>query len=212
MTTAEVCVSQNFEVSATGQLAAAEWSVPVVVATATGTSTGDGALTAQTTLPGKQMIDVSLSWTNPRALEVELLLRVQRSYRDLLTSNPNVIQVRDRWTSRISAEPTDLAPVPDPTSVFNSQWGGGIDLSTNTTATPQAGRLWLFEDAHFTEDWMGPVPPGYTLNVRYRAYVWTPPPFADNANNNAPTHQVNLRQTTLQFTAMPERDTMTNGG
>ncbi len=204
--TVTTCVSRNLSITG-GALGIARWSTPRVVRDETALSTGDGNYTAQVTLPGKLLVDKELSWTNDSPIPARVLLRVGRAYRDFLVSNPNAVQFRDRWTSRINGKP----PVPDTTTVLQSQFGGALDLSSNTVAQPLSGRLWVYQDAHIVEDWLGPVESGATLNVWYRAYLWTPPPWADNANNASPQHNANARSTRLQLMAFPQLDEAVTG-
>jgi hypothetical protein len=200
----KVCVSRNLTIT-DGVLGLAPWSVPRIVVDVVAPSIGDGQIGATTSLPGKLMIDKQVSWTNDAPLPTPVLFRLQRGGREFSTSNPNAVQVRDRWTTRQGVGPQTPA-VPDTTTVLQSQFGGALDLSSNTTATPIAGRLWQFIDAQITEDWLGPVEPGETLSVWYRCTAWTPPPWADNANNNAPFHDVYVRNARMQLVAMPVSD------
>lgn len=202
----EVCVSRNMKITS-GVLGIEKWSIPRHVGDSTFNSVGDGTLAANQTLPGKLMIDGTLSWTSDSPLPTNILLRVNRAYRDFVTSNPNVVQFRDRWTYKIGTGP-QVAEVPDVSATYQSQFGGGVDLGTSNTAVPFLGKIARFQDAHITEDWIGPVPVGETINVRYRCYVWTPQPFSNNANNNSPVHEARARSTQIQLIAFPTQDTM----
>lgn len=206
MTAPQTCVSRNLKVSQ-GVLGIEPWSTPRIVADVTVNSTGDGTYTSLVTLPGKLLLDQQISWQNTSPLPARVLLRVGRAWRDFLVSNPNAVQVRDRWTTRIDGTP----PVPDTSTVLQSQFGGALDLSSNSVATPLAGRLWVHQDAHIVEDWLGPVEPLARLNIWYRAYLWTPPPWSNNANNNSPAHQANVRSVRLQLMAFPELDEAVTG-
>lgn len=198
----EVCVSQNLSID-DGVLGIAPWASPRVVASVRAASTGDGPIDATITLPGKLLIDASTSWTSDSPVDCMVLLRVQRAYRSFLTSNPNAVQIRDRWTSRIGPGVPD---VPDVSNVYQSQFGGALDLSSNSVATPITGRMWQYQDTHLTEDWLGPVESGETLTVWYRAYAWTPPPWSDNANLDDPQHEVAVRAVRLVLMAFPQQD------
>ncbi len=200
---AQVCVSRNMKITG-GVLGIEKWSVPRHVADQTFNSVGDGTLASTQTLPGKLLISGSVSWTSDSPLPSMVLLRINRAYRDFVTSNPNVVQFRDRWTTKIGLGPQTPADA-DPSSVLNSQMGGGIDIGTTTGAVPFDGKLYRFTDAHITEDWLS-VPAGQTVAVNYRCYVWTPPPFSDNANNNSPQHEARARFTRLQLIAFPVQD------
>jgi hypothetical protein len=206
----EVCVSRNMKI-ASGVLGIAKWSVPRHVADATFDSIGDGTLDPTLTLPGKLLIDGSVSWTSDSPIDTMVLFRLQRAYRDFVTSNPNAVQFRDRWTYKIGNGP-QTPEIPDVSTVYNSQMGGAIDLGATNLAVPLRGRLYKFYDAHITEDFFGPVPTGQTITVRYRCYVWTPPPFSDNANSGFPLHEARARSARLQLITYPQQDTAVVNG
>ncbi len=199
---AEVCVSRNLDIVG-GDLSAAAWSVPRFVVDVTEPSIGDGALTQQTTLPGKLMINRQVSWLNTGPLPARILARVTRPPRAFLTSNPNLVQIRDRYTTAIDATPR----VPDPSSVYLGAFGGGVDRKTNNVAVPYQGRHWFYDDPATTEDWFGPVAPGSTFELWYRCYVWTPPPYANNANNGSPQHSATATGIRIQLITFPTQDT-----
>lgn len=204
---AAVCTDLNLKITpgSPAVLGIEPWSAPRMVADQTFTSTGDGTIAATTTLPGKLMIDSGvMSWTNDSPLPCNILIRVGRGYRTLQTSNPNAIQVRDRWTV---ATGTKTPPVPDVSSSFQSQWGAGYDYGTYVNATPQPGVLWLAQDAHITEDWYPRLPAGKSFKIRYQAYAWTPPPFSNNGNSNNNLMSVEVRSTRIQLWAYPTQDT-----
>lgn len=201
---AEVCVDRNLKIAA-GVLGIEKWSTPRLVVDQSFNSVGDGTLAVNTTLPGKLMIDSGvLSWASDSPLDSNILIRVGRGYRDLLTSNPNAIQVRDRWTTKVgTASPQD----PNPSTVFQSQWGAAMDIGTTNAALPYAGRYWLASDAQITEDWYPALHPGETLKIWYKCYAWTPPPFSNNANNNSLQMTVNVRSARIQLWSFPVQDT-----
>ncbi len=199
---AQVCTDLNMDITA-GVLGIEPWSVPRIVVDSTVASTGDGTLAQTTTLPGKLMIDASVSWASDSPLESRILARITRGARSCLTSNPNVVQFRDRYTTAID----DTPRVPDVSSTFQGAFGGGVDRGTNVSGTPWEGRHWYFEDPSLTEDWFGPVPVGSTFNLRYRCYVWTPPPYSNNANENNPQHSATANNVRIQLISFPTQDT-----
>lgn len=199
---ADVCVSRNLSITA-GQLGIEPWSVFRQVADVTGTSVGDGALTAQTRLPGKLMINQTLSWVSDSPLPSLMLLRVTRDYRSIITSNPNAVQFRDAWETAVNATPR----VPDPSRLMNSQLGVSLDIGTDNVSQPNYGRLHLHADMTSSDNWLAdPLPAGATLNVHYRCYVWTPPPWSTNASANNPLHEARARGVRLQLFAAPTQD------
>jgi hypothetical protein len=188
-----------------GELSIEKWTLPRHVHDTTYNSVGDGAFTALTTLPGKLMVDSGIvSWTSDSPLPCRVLLRLQRAYRSLLVSNPNAAQIRDRYTYTTNG--TDPR-VPDVSSSYQAQTGAAIDLSANFQGTPYLGKYWVHEDAAIIEDWIGPVPAGGTLKLWYRANLWTPPPFSNNANGGSPVHEAYARSTRIQLIAFPQQDT-----
>jgi hypothetical protein len=188
-----------------------KWSAPRIVLDQTFNSTGDGTISAAiTTLPGKLAIDSGvLSWTSDSPLPLSIRIVVNRAYRDLVNSNPNAIQVRDVWNYAVSG---NTPRAPDPTSLFNSQWGGSQDLGTNSSAVPYLGLTYLATDPQMTEDWYPGLVAGDTFKMWYRAYIWTPPPFSNNANNGTLTMSCNIRSTRIQLWAFPTQDTAVVSG
>lgn len=200
---AQVCVSKNFEFPG-GELTAQPWSVVRHVFDTTFSSVGDGTFDQQTTLPGKLMIDSGVqTWTNDSELDAMVLFRLNRAYRDYVVSNPNVVQIRDRYTFSIG---TDDPRVPDTSNQYQGATGGGVDFSSNTVTQPLAGKLWMWEDANISEDWAGPVAPGEDFNFHYLCYLWTPPPWSNNANENTPEHSARVRSARIQLLAFPTQD------
>lgn len=203
---AQVCVSLNMGLTS-NDLSVQPWAVPHHVYDTTFNSVGDGAVTQQTTLPGKLMIDSGnspfITWTNPSPLDAFVLLRIQRAYRDWQVSNPNAIQIRDRYTYTIGGDDPRL---PDVSSVYHGQSGGALDAGAQGNGTPFIGQYWEWEDGTLLEDWIGPVPPGADLKLWYRCYLWTPPPWSNNANNNSPVHNANVRSSRIQLIAFPTQD------
>ena len=64
----------------------------------------------------------------------------------------------------------------------------------------------MWSDAGIEEEWVGPIEPGQTINVWYQAYVWTPPPWNDNANRNSPQHSVKGNYTRVTLMVFPDYD------
>lgn len=200
---AEVCVDQNMSISS-GVLGISKYSVPRFVADATTASTGDGTLTQQTTLPGKLMIDASATWTSDSPLPCMILARITRGTRNIVTSNPNYVQLRDRYTYTLDGT---TPRVPDTSNTYQGAWGSAVDRGVNTSGVPYAGFYYDYADPSVTEDFLGPLPAGATFNLRYRCYAWTPPPWSNNANNNSPTHSAIANNVRIQLIAFPMQDT-----
>lgn len=186
------------------------WSVPRLVVDVRALSSNDGKLTQTNTPPGKVLIDQPVKWQNDSPLEAMVLIRITRASKSWIVSNPNAIQFRDRWTMTI--DPDDLTPEePVTTLIFNGQVGSAIDVGTNTVAEPNPGRQWVWTDLNTVDEWIGPVAPGDMLNVWYRMYVWTPPPWSDNANKNSPLHSASGGYVRIQLIAFPQQGSLVTG-
>lgn len=200
---AQTCVSRNMGIDG-GVLSIEPWSLPRHVLDETFTSTGDGSFGQLTTLPGKAMIDSGIrTWVSDSPLPCRILFRLHRARRDLLVSNPNAAQIRDRYTYAIGGSDPR---VPDTSSTYQGATGASIDLSANYVGDPFLGRYWIYEDAAIIEDWIGPIPAGGTFKFWYRANLWTPPPWSNNANHGDPQHSATIRHTRIQLIAFPEQD------
>ncbi len=202
-----VCTDEHIGVDNAGLLQLKPWSVPRIVADLRADSVGDGKLGQNITLPGVLLMEIENGWTNDTPVPHMLLLRVVRSYKAWLTSNPNAIQFRDRWTWAIDAVPS----IPVTTGIFNSQTGSAIDVGTNSVSEPNPGQQWVWVPTTMADEWVGPIAPGERLNVHYRMYVWTPPPWSDNANKNNPQHTVAARHARVQLVAFPEQGSVVVG-
>ncbi|AYD82032.1 hypothetical protein I5G60_gp37 [Mycobacterium phage Saguaro] len=206
MTSPAVCISENMVVDADGRLRLAPWSVPRNVADVLATSGADTTkLLATPSLPGRLLIDRQVDWTNDTPIEHHVRVLVTRRWRRWVTSNPNAVQFRDRWSSAIT--PKGSAPVapavPVVSGIYNSHAGSAGDIGTNSVAEPLPGKYHHWWGTTTTEEWLGPLEPGDRLAVHYRAYVWTPPPFSDNANKNSPAHEAEAGWARIQLQAFP---------
>lgn len=202
-----VCADEHIGVDNAGLLQLKKWSVPRLVSDVRWESTGDGSLAQTIALPGKLLIEGQGGWTNDSPVDHMVLVRVIRSWKGWLTSNPNAIQFRDRWTWAVDRAPS----IPVTTGIFNSQTGSAIDTGTNSVSEPHPGRQWVWTPATMSDEWVGPLSPGQRFNIHYRAYVWNPPPFSDNANKNSPQHSAAARYTRVQLLAFPQQGNVVVG-
>ena len=202
-----VCTSANLTVSDDGLLRLNPMTGMRAVADVVAKSTGDGkiAFTPDIAAP-KVLIETKLAWSNDLGLDVMLLLRIIRGPRSIKTSQPNAIQVRDRFTHAIDAP----AGEPTLTGYYSSQFGAGADMGTNSVAEPQPGRLWLWEDSHIEEE-MFDIDAGQDFALWYRCAAWTPEPWSDNANRSNPEHTVSVGYTRLQLIVFPKQDGLVVG-
>jgi len=199
-TPSNVCLSDALTSDTDGNLRMQPYTVPRLVFDEVAPSGADGKMYATIIPPGVLLIDQPGSWINSTPLDHMVLIRVTRGPREWVTSNPNAIQFRDKWTWRINGDPD----IPITTTLFNGQAGSAVDLGTNSTAEPNPGRMWAWWDVVSADELLGPVAPGQRLNVRYRSYVWTPPPWSDNANNSSPQHSAAANWARLQMIALPK--------
>lgn len=207
-----VCVDENIGIDSAGQLVIQPWAVPRVVADVKTLGTGPNMVTMypEQALPGRMLKDQKVGWRNETPLATMMLIRVTRASKAWVTSNPNAIQFRDRWTYTL--DPDGITPeLPITTGIYNSQCGSAIDLGTNTVAEPSPGVEYVFVDGNTQDEWVGPLEPGEKLNLWFREYVWTPPPFSDNANKNKPIHKILSPWTRITLWAFPSQGNLVTG-
>lgn len=206
-----VCVDENLTTDDGGALVVQPWAVLRQVVSVRALSTNDGKLKETITQPGKLLIDSGIvGWRNTGPLEQYVVIRVTRGPKSWVVSNPNAIQFRDRWTSVIDTK--DRKPeIPVTTGIDNSQCGSAIDTGTNSVSTPDPGLQFGWADVSTDEEVVGPVKPGQKINVWYRCYVWTPPPFSDNANKDSPRHEAYANYAVVQLLALPQQGNLVTG-
>ena len=131
-----VCTDEHLTSDNAGQLQLQKWSVPRLVADLRAESAGDGSLASTIALPGKLLIQAEVGWTNDSPVDMMMLIRVIRSWRGWLTSNPNAVQFRDRWTWAIDRTPS--IPVTSSKNIFTHPtfWSGSSRDNYNTPLTP----------------------------------------------------------------------------
>lgn len=208
MPTSIVAIGQNLTVSDGGALRMAPCSVPSPLADVIALSAGDGTLVETITEPGKLMINQQLSWVNTTPVNYTVLIRVVRRYKQWLVSNPNAIQFRDRWSWAIDAPVTE----PVVSGLYNGQSGGAGDVGTNTVAEPNPGLFRYWWGTTMTDEWVfEPINVGSTFNFWYQAYVWTPPPWSDNANKNSPQHNASMGWSRIQLIGYPNQGSLITG-
>ncbi|AAN01878.1 hypothetical protein SEA_WEST99_36 [Mycobacterium phage West99] len=204
-----VCIAENLTTDDGGLLRMQPWAVPRVVRDVKALANdGNGKVYPTEKLPGKLLINQRLDWRNDTPLEQAVLIRVTRAAREWVTSNPNAIQFRDRWSFALNHQPS----VPVTSGYFNSQLGSAIDLGTNSVAEPEPGVQWNWVPVSTSEEWVPYlVPPGSTFYFWYRCYLWTPPPWSDNANKNSPKHTAFAKWTRCQLWAFPQQGNLVAG-
>lgn len=205
-----VCIDENLTTDASGLLVMQPFASPRRVARVKALSGGDGTLFPETALPGKLLINALTGWRNNTPRPQSMMIRINRAAKAWITSNPNAVQFRDRWTYTV--DPDDVTPsVPITTGIYTSQCGSAADLGTNSVAEPNPGKQWMWSAANMVDEWIGDAQPGDRVNVWYRQYVWTPPPFSDNANKNAPEHVAYAYWTAVELWAYPMQPGLVTG-
>lgn len=209
MVTSKVCLGENLTSDpTTGLLQMAKCSTPRLVHDVAIQSTGDGAVTEMTTSPGLMLMDHQAQWINDTPVGHTMLIRVIRRWKKVVTSNPNAIQFRDRWAWQINA----AAVEPITSAIMNGQSGLAGDLGTDTVAEPLPGVFTAWLGSNSADEWVGlTLNPGDVFNIWYRMYVWTPPPWSDNANKNAPTHSAEAGWARLQLLVFPQQGPTVQG-
>lgn len=159
-----------------------------VVARSTVESTGDGdhgAQQPQNVEPKedwgkvshslKTMIDQRVHWKNDFGVPVTVQVQIQRSRRTMTLSSPNFAYIRERYTHRVGSDvgTNVLAPDPDPSKIWNTEWGGGIDVGLEN-GKPRYGRF--RNSAPESTLMLEPVrvEPNQSIDVRFRAALITP--------------------------------------
>ena len=214
MSSPRVCVAENLAIGADGKLRLAPWSVPRNVLDVMAKSSGDTLkLLETTTLPGRLMVDQKGEWLNNTPVDHMVRVIITRRWKRWVVSNPNAVQFRDRWSTAIT--PVGDTPVPAEipvvSGIMNGQVGSAGDIGTNSVAEPNPGKYWHWWGTNSVDEWVGPVQPGETIRLHYRIYVWTPPPFSDNANNNSPGHESEVGWARIQLMAFPQQGKLVTG-
>lgn len=207
-----VCVSKNLTAD-NGQLGLARQALATLETVHEWLIEDPGSLylppsSGVTTLPGFVAADNLLNWTNTYTLPCSYLVQIQRGPVEASVSNPNVLQRRDRVTYRVTA-PGDydfMPPDPDPSYVFDDQFTVGLDRSTNNSAVPLAGVLRVARNRSLQEILIGPVGPAHQVVLAYRAIIWTPPPYANNANAGTPVLGINQHTVSVRVFRIPALD------
>lgn len=180
----KVCVSDAFTI-VDGALGLAAWTGAEFYRRRVGaevTLTQTGAIP---TLPGIELWDMVEVAVNEAHVNRLAVFRLQRPIITLIVPQPNAMQVRDRWEVRVAPR----GGVPDipgalemsTAQVYNGAWTASADSGTFSNGTTRKGRMYR----HFPGpmvDVQVTVPPDHTAAIRWMGYVWTPPPWSNNAD------------------------------
>lgn len=192
-----------------------------VVARSTVQSTGDGSHGghAPGTLGGsttwqdvstslKTMIDQRVHWKNDYGVPVLIQANIQRARRTFFISSPNFAFIRERYTTRVGNDLLGYvtAPTPDPTNIWDTETGGGIDAGLNGAYPAYARyRHSQPESTLMLEPLLVGV--GQSIDVRYRASLitpfrfWAPKAYEKESDYVA---QAEAFSNTIILTSMPQ--------
>jgi hypothetical protein len=202
------CISENLAVDAFGVLRMAPWSVPRVVVDVRADSGADGNLLREDkSADSKLLIDQVVSWHNDTPVAHMMRILITRRWKYWIVSNPNAVQYRDRWTTSIDSTIDE----PVTASLYNGQTGSANDVGTNTVAEPNPGEYWHWWGTTASEEWKGPIDPGSKFGLWYRQYVWTPPPYSDNANKNKPVNWADAGWSRITLEIFPTPGKLVSG-
>ncbi|WP_157095369.1 DUF7172 family protein [Hoyosella altamirensis] len=189
------CVDGHFRVSG-GVLDIAAGIAPRIRAQQTSSPTNNGAFTSERSLPGVPHHDFSIQWTNDQPFPLLVVPELHSRGTYIEAPQPNLVLVRARATVAIN----QAAPVPDITGVFDSEFGGGFDVTDqDPESTPVAGKLNRGGAAWSYRKQPEILQPGDTIFMRFRMASYTPEPWVDNGNNGANDHNVTVLPVIARF-------------
>lgn len=219
------CVTGQFTTNG-GVLGLDRSAMSRVVARSTQPSTGDGPhgghAPARVFPEGaavspnlKIMIDQRVHWKNDYGVPVEIEVQIQRQRRTMHLSAPNYAFVRERYTHRVGVDGAQqvLAPEPDPTTAWNTEWGGGIHVGLKTAAQgwPEDDRgkpLYGQYRSSMPESTLTlePILVGVdqSLDVRFRAGLITPYDWWQSSELEFPVAHMEIFSNTILFRAHPQ--------
>lgn len=217
--TAPVPVSAQF-VTADGRLGLHRSAIPRVVVENVVNSTGDGPFGQQwpnevvpSTTPVNQnlktMIDQRAHWKNDYGVAVQVQVEIQRSRRTMYTSAPNYAFIRERYTQAIGYDTpsTILAPDPNPATVWNTEWGGGIDVGVHNPGSgfiPNYGQFRLSLPESSLTLPLRRLEVNQAIDIRFRAALITPFRWWDNIPAGNRAFEMYAFSNTIRITAFPE--------
>lgn len=154
-------------------------------------SSNNGAFTTQRSLPGTNHQDWTIGpITNTYAVPVLAVFEVMCLGAFIIAPQPNLTLVRTRVTVGVGG----AADTPDITAEFDSEFGGGFDITDqDTQSNPETGRLHRGTAAWVIRKTPVELQPGQALYGACRIASYTPDPWLANANNNSPGHQADVK-------------------
>lgn len=210
------CTTRQFTTNG-GVLGLDRSAMSRVVARSTVESTGDGPHGAhaparvfpETDVVSrnlKTMIDQRVHWKNDYGVPVLVQTQIQRQRRTMHLSAPNYAFVRERYTQRVGTDGATnvLAPEPDPTVQWNTEWGGGIHTGLKPGGKPNFGqyRASMPESSLMLEPVRVGV--GQSIDVRFRCSLITPYDWYQASQIEFFVAQMHVFANTILLWAYPE--------
>lgn len=153
----------------------------------------------------KTMIDQRVHWKNDYGVPVTVQVQIQRARRTMLLSAPNYAFIRERYTTRVGNDSVSYvtAPDPDPTNIWNTEWGGGIDVGLENGKPRYAQyRASMPESSLMLEPQLVGV--GQSIDVRFRASLITPHRWWQPSQLESPVARMEAFSNTLLLWAYPQ--------
>lgn len=215
-----VPVSSQF-IAANGVLGLHRSAIPRVVVEHVASSTQDGPFSQQAPSgvfpPGapvtptlKTMIDQRAHWKNDYGVAVQVQVQVQRARRTMAVSSPNYAFIRERYTTTVGYDtPYPVtAPTPDPTTVWNTEWGGGIDIGVRGDGdggwVPNYGRIRMSVPESTLYMPLQRLEADQAIDVRFRASLITPFTWWTNVPEGDRLFEMYAFSNTIRVVAYPE--------
>lgn len=159
----------------------------------------------------KTMIDQRVHWKNDYGSAVTVQVQIQRARRTMYTSAPNYAFIRERYTTRVGVDSPFpvLAPEPDPTTIWNTEWGGGIDVGVKRASdgggwVPNYGQFRLSTPESGLHLPLMRLAPNQAIDVRYRASLITPYLWWENVPEQDKAFEMYAFSNTIRMVAYPE--------
>lgn len=183
-----VCVGPEFQV-VLGVLDITTVMAVQLVHNVSHAAAGNGNFSTQRSLPGTNHHDWTASWTNTEDVPVLAIVEATCFHMAVESPQPNLTFIRSRLTVEVGSP----AETPDITGEFDSEFGGGFDITDqNPDNNPETGRVRLDAPAFTIRKTPVEVAPGQAVHLAFRAASYTPSPWLANANNTVPTHHATV--------------------
>lgn len=186
------CASEQFD-AVGGVLHLGYSAMARKVAESAGPSVGDGEF-GQLTSTGKLVTDMRCHWKSTYKCPVNVQVQLTRQRRTMQIMSGNFAYIRERFTSAVGIDTGTPIMASEPTTdpYWDGEFGGGIGGDGSVgyrTSTPLASCI-LFTTL---------IPVGQSLDVRFRATIFTQTPWGGGAPNSVAAYT-----TFLSFVAFPE--------